>query len=145
MGGERLRKGLARKRGEQGVDFGGLVLGAHILERLRRFSPCQTGIRGVTECPRRLAKLPQHLGLKQTVLETLCFEDPDTERRNALVERTPFTLDSRPALQRFSDRKMIAARLRTFERRYAGLLRFIELTGCHPDLGQVENKNALDK
>src|ERR1700686_1320269 len=88
--------GLARKRGQQGVDFGGLVLGAHILERLCRLPPRQPGIGRVTKRPRRLAELPEHLGLEQSVLEPFRFKDSDPERCNALVKRPSFALDSRP-------------------------------------------------
>src|ERR1700730_8126440 len=68
--------GLARQRREQGVDFGGLVLRAHILERLRRFPPRQTRIRGVPQRPRRLTEFSQHFGLKKQVLNALCLQDP---------------------------------------------------------------------
>jgi len=46
------------------LPIGGLVLGAHILERLGRLLPGQAGIHRIPEGPRRLAKLAQHLGLK---------------------------------------------------------------------------------
>src|SRR6185437_15973649 len=91
-------KGLGGQRRQQRVDLGGLVLGADVLERLCRLAPGQPRISGVAERARRLTKLAQQLGLQQPVLEPLGLEDPDSESRDALLERAPLALDAGPAL-----------------------------------------------
>src|SRR5882762_10884532 len=106
--------------------FGGLVLGADVLERLGRLSPGQAGIGRVAQSARRLAELAQHLGLEQPVLEPLRLEYSDPKGRDARIERSALALDSRAAFEGLGDSEMIASRPRTIERRCARTLGVVE-------------------
>src|SRR5687768_878794 len=96
---------LAGERSEQGVDFRRFVPCPDVLERLRRLAPGESSLFRVSESPRGLAKLAQHLGLEQSVFQTFRLEDGDSQSSDAGVEGAPFALDSRAAFQRAGDGK----------------------------------------
>ena len=106
---------LTREICKQRVDFCCFVPGADILERLRGFAPRKSRLIPVPQRARGLAKLPQHLRLQQPVFQTLCFEDRDSQRRDAGVVRSAFALDSGSAFQRAGDGEVIAPAARALE------------------------------